>query len=653
MQKAAVGFDLGTTISVASYVDSSGNLHVAKDQHGETLIPSAIYFDDHPIIGRDALERSEEALDNFAEGFKRDVGKPHYRKRVRLCEVPPEILTAFLVTHLAENVRREIGEVSEVVVTVPAYFDERQRTATQRAVALAGLKVLDIINEPTAAAISAAYDLMKANQSSEKGRLLVYDLGGGTFDATLLEIDGRVFRTLGTDGDIYLGGRDFNERIVSTLVESFMSKHGVDPRSDPCDLMKLVNMAADIKHVLSERTSMDVSFQHAGLIDGFNFTRSMFEQSIASLIERTLMTSNAVVMEANLTWKDIDQVLLIGGSSRIPLVRRRLEEETGATVVLSDRPDESVSRGAALYAALRSEHDYLDENSRFEVVNVNAHSLGIQGVDLETKERVNKIIIPRNTPLPASSTEVFPTMEDGQQNVRVRLLEGESENPVFCTALGQCVVHLDSSLPKGTPIRVCCQYDANGTISISAQVLATKASAAVELRREGFAEMESLDVWRRRLSTSQSAPESDGVDTLPPAAATFGPDSDVNEMLARLDQLYGHVGRIVAESAVPATAVQLQRLVKEARSEGATLKRLIDVLGKRQEREKLPLERMQLQGHVARVRMAWNQANMLQSHSYVVLGRTYLHDQNDNTIDPGLKSEAEQLERWLEARAAS
>ncbi len=404
MQKAAVGFDLGTTISVASYVDSSGTLHVAKDQHGNSLIPSAIFFSDHAIVGQAAIELSEQALDNFAEGFKRDVGRPHYRKRVRLCEVPPEILTAFLVEHLAENVRQEIGEVTEVVVTVPAYFDERQRTATQRAVALAGLKVLDIINEPTAAAIAAGYELIRSQAAHADQKLLVYDFGGGTFDATLLEVDGKVFRTLGTDGDIYLGGRDLNERIATILAESFISKHGVDPRSDPCDSMKLLHLARDIKHALSNRQSIDISFQHAGLLDGFTFTRAMFEEAAASLIERTFMTANSVVTEAGLTWNDVDRILLVGGSSRIPMVRERLEKETHKPVDLSDRPDEIVARGAALYAALRSEHDYLDADSRFEVVNVNAHSLGIQGVDLATKQKVNKIIIPRNTALPTAST---------------------------------------------------------------------------------------------------------------------------------------------------------------------------------------------------------------------------------------------------------
>ncbi len=653
MQKAAVGFDLGTTISVASYVDESGQPQVVHGRHGSPLIPSAILFSDDAIVGHDAVVLSEQALDNFAEGFKRDIGKPHYRKRVRLCQVPPEILTAFLVEHLAANTRQQIGELTEIVVTVPAYFDERQRTSTQRAVALAGLNVLDVINEPTAAAIAAGFDLLQAGRSESVQRLLVYDLGGGTFDATLLEIEGKVFKTLGTDGDIYLGGRDFNERIVNVLVESFLSKHGVDPRSDPTDLLKLQRLANETKHALSDSESFDVSFQHAGLVDGFTFTRDMFEDAVAQLIERTLMTSQAVVTDAGLTWNDIDQILLVGGSSRIPLVRQRLAEESGKAVRLAERPDELVARGAALYAALRSDHDYLDAASRFEVVNVNAHSLGIQGVDLQTKQRINQIIIPRNTPLPTASTQIFHTMEDGQKNVRVRLLEGESENPVFCSSLGQCVVHLGDGLPGGTEVRVRCSYDASGTISVSAHVPATKVSASVELRREGFAEMETLDVWRSRLSTNASPADRDADATLPPAPASLGADSNVNELLARLDQLHAHVGRHVGEAAVPASAVPLQRLYQQTRREAAALKHLIDLLNKQQHAQQVPFEKMQLQGHLARTRMAWDQVNKLNLHSGISLGREYLRrHQYSGTDAAKLSDEISNLTAWLSERTA-
>lgn len=657
-QRAAVGFDLGTTISVAGYVDQSGVPAIIPGRHGSGLIPSAIFFSDHPIVGQEAIDLSEQALDNFAEGFKRDIGKPHYRKRVRLCQVPPEILTALLVQHLAENTRQHLGELHEIVATVPAYFDERQRTSTQKAVALAGLEVLDIINEPTAAAIAAGYDLIRSKPSESLRRLLVYDLGGGTFDATLLEIDGSTFKTLGTDGDIYLGGRDFDERIVGILAEHFLSKHGIDPRSDPCDLVKLLQLANEVKHALSEQDDYEVSFQHAGLVCGLTFTRDMFEDAVAQLIERTLMTSQAVVSDAGLHWDDIDQILLVGGSSRIPLVGRRLTEESGKSVTLAEQPDELVARGAALYAALRSQHDYLDSESRFEVVNVNAHSLGIQGVDLQTGQRINQILIPRNTPLPTSATQTFPTMQHGQSNVRVRLLEGESENPLFCSSLGQCVAHLDPGLPAGTQVHVRCSYDAGGTISVSAHVPATKTSATVELRREGFGELEPLTVWMDRLSTRTTSDSHHAESESAPPPASLNQDSDINELLARLDQLYGYIGRRICQAAVPVALVAMQRLHRQTRREADALKHLIDLLNQRQHQQRVPFEKMQLQGHLARCRMAWDQVNKLHLHSTIALGREYVRQAADETSGSSfpqssdILDEAELLESWLTERTA-
>ncbi|QDV66463.1 Chaperone protein dnaK2 [Rosistilla carotiformis] len=653
MQKAAVGLDLGTTISVAAYVDSSGQPQIAAHDREQGLVPSAIFFGDHVIVGNDAVDLGYQDFESYAEGFKRDIGKPHYQKRVRLCEVPAEVLTGFLVERLVQNVQHEIGPLSEVVVTVPAYFDERQRSATQRAVALAGIKVLDIINEPTAAAIAAGYQHLREMSDQAVRKILVYDLGGGTFDVTLLEIEGRVFKTLATDGDIYLGGRDFDERIVDRIAQSFLNKHGVDPRCDPADLLRLNALAREAKHALSLHDSFVVSFQHAGLIDGFTLTREAFEQAVAPLIERTAMTCQSVLSDANCQWSDVDEVLLVGGSSRIPLVAARLRQETSQPVTLAEQPDVVVAQGAALYAAMRSEQRFLDSQSQFEVVNVNAHSLGIQGVDLATKQRVNQVIIPRNSPLPASSTQVFRTMEDGQKNVRVRLLEGESENPVYCSSLGQCVVHLDPSLPKGTEIRVCCSYDASGTITVTAQVPATKASAFVEMRREGFAELEPLEVWRTRLTIGENASAAEDESDAWIVDASLGPDSSIGDLLSRLDQIYAHIGGRAIESAVPTAAVSTQRLMRQSLAESRTLRRLVDMLNKKQALQTQPKERMQMQGHVARARMAWDQANKLYLHSCVGLGRTCLQHDRDGFIDDALSEQLEQLEQWIRERVTS
>ena len=650
MQKVAVGLDLGTTISVAAFVDESGQPQMVPDRNSSPLVPSGLLFADQVLAGQAAIDRSLNALDNFADGYKRDIGKPHFRKQLRGQDVPPEILTAFLIEYLAENVRRAVGDLSEVVVTVPAYFDERQRSSTQRSVVAAGLKVLDIINEPTAAAIAAGYELVRSLGSQQKHRLLVYDLGGGTFDATLLEIDGRVFRTLGTDGEIYLGGRDFNEQVATILAEGFVATHGIDPRSDPNDLRLLDSIASEVKHSLSEFDSVEATVSHAGLSNTMTVTRSMFEEAAAPLIERTVMTSQAVISDAGLGWNDVDQVLLVGGSSRIPLVRQRLSAETHQPVELAERPDELVARGAALYAALRSERELLDVNSRFEVVNVNAHSLGIQGVDLETKQRVNKIIIPRNTPLPASATETFPTVQAGQPNVSVRLLEGESENPLFCSALGKCVVRLDPQLPQGTLVRVRCRYDANGTISVAADVQGTDSQARADLVREGYEELEPLSVWRERLldapAKSVAAPPTI---RRPVMNAFLSPDSNLNELLSRLDQLYATVGEQAINADVPPSMAPIKRLVQQTSVEAETLKHLVERVTGLQEEQRNPEQRMRLQADLAQIRIAWDQANRLYAHGCISLGRSYFRSQRHQS-DSTIANQIIELEQWLDER---
>lgn len=210
-----------------------------------------------------------------------------------------------------------------------------------------------------------------------------------------------------------------------------------------------------------------------------------FETIIEPLVERTLNTTADLMREAGLDWGNLDDLLLVGGSSRIPLVAGRLRELAGFEPRLVPNPDELVAIGAALYAAAKSSARILDVSSRFDVVNVNAHSLGVLGIDVETKQRINKTLIPRNSPLPAFRTRKFVTYKDGQKNVKVRLLEGESENPAFCAVLGDCYVKLNPALPKGSSVEVTCRYETDGTITVSARIPQTRESACVEGETSG------------------------------------------------------------------------------------------------------------------------------------------------------------------------
>ena len=657
--KPAIGFDLGTSTSAAATIDQHGNPVVIPDSAGNAMVPSVLFFEEQVRVGINALSKRHLALDNYVEGFKRDVGKPHCSKPLRTHQVPPEVLTGFLIEHLAENTRRSVGEFKDIVVTVPAYFDERQRTATRRAVSLAGLNTIEVINEPTAAAIAAGFQRLANSEIRSGHKILVYDLGGGTFDATLLEVDGKVFRTLGTDGEVYLGGRDFNDRIVQLISDRFLITHGIDPRCDPVDAIRLSHIAREVKHQLTEKMEVTTSFEHAGLKEQFTIQRSDFEEAISPLIERSLMTCQATLSDAGLSASDVDEILLVGGSSQIPMVRRRLEDEFGRQVATVADPDQLVAKGAALYAAILMDHPSLPPASRFEVVNVNAHSLGIQGVDLRTKQPINQVMIPRNTPLPTSASMQFSTASDGQPNIRVRLLEGESEDPVYCTPLGQCIIKLDKTLPKNTAVKVRCRYDAGGTITVGAEVPSTGARAATRWRREGIEKLEPLQVWSDRLTESKTSTQTQAADHRSHSlsqTSSLRLDSHPDDLVQRLDELYTHVGtslyQKVGSLLVNADRVSDElksafRLVQSTETEFEVLRELIDRVNEQLEKTNDESGKMAMQADLSQARVAYQQAVQLHQHSWINLGRSCQRFPKYLDVKPDVQREIETLEQWL------
>ena len=344
------------------------------------------------------------------------------------------------------------GKFKKVVITVPAFFDEGRRKATQDAGSLAGLEVLDIINEPTAAAVAFGHDrlsqLKSDNQKfSGRERLLVYDLGGGTFDVTILEIEGRTFRTLATDGDVHLGGRNFDERLFHFLAEKFVDEHTLDPRDDPRDAAQLWIDAERAKRELSDRKTSVVSVRHQGRCVEVELTREKFEDLTIDLLSRTETTTNLVVREAGFKWADIDRVLLVGGSSRIPAVGEMLRRVTGLEPDCSQSADEAVAFGAALYAQMMMQDNSSSPvQSDMKLVNVNSHSLGVVGLHPKNHQRVNVTLIPKNTPLPVKTVKRFQTGKDNQRTVKVAVIEGENPMPEHCIPLGKCVVR---DLPVG------------------------------------------------------------------------------------------------------------------------------------------------------------------------------------------------------------
>lgn len=503
MSHLPIGIDLGTTYSAVAYVDTDGRPTTVLNRVGDLITPSAVAFEaGEVIVGKEAVRGSVLEPQAFADCFKRDMGRQNFRRVVNGHEVPPEVLNAFLLECLKDDAQKRLGEIRRVVITVPAFFDETRRKATQEAGRLAGLEVMDIINEPTAAAIAFGYHRAKVTgrQTAEKPeRILVYDLGGGTFDVTVLEIDGCRLRTLATDGDVQLGGKDFDQRLVNHLAERFIEQNGADPRADEHDAAQLWIDAQEAKHALSERQRTTAVVLHAGVRLRQEVTRVTFETLTRDLLERTQATTEMTVKQAGLAFSDIDRVLLVGGSTRMSMVARMLRELTGKEPDQSQSADEVVAHGAALYAAMLSDVGSADR-PKFELVNVNSHSLGVIGTDPQLGRKVNVVLIPKNTPLPARKLKHFKTAQQNQHSVKVRVIEGESQRPEYCIALGECVVRdLPPGLPAGTPVEVEYRYAANGTLTVWARVAGARQSALVEIHRDGQRPLEDLETWRRRL----------------------------------------------------------------------------------------------------------------------------------------------------------
>ncbi len=503
-QQLPVGIDLGTTYSVVAYVDNTGRPTIIPNSLGDNLTPSALLFEDGDVIvGKEAVKSSVVVPASYAECFKRDMGRDNFQRKVLGVELPPEVLSAFMLERLKEDAEARLGKVRKVVITVPAFFDETRRKATQDAGQLAGMEVLDIINEPTAAAVAYGFQqgFLKADaKSDETTTILVYDLGGGTFDVTILEINGNKFRAIATDGDVRLGGKDFDERLVNYLAEEFIRNCNIDPRQDPEENAQLWIDAQEAKHSLSERKKTTVVSFHGGKRMRTVITREQFEELTLDLIERSVMTTSLVVKQAGLTWENIDRVLLVGGSSRIPVVVDALRRLTGQEPDRSQSPDEAVAMGAALYAGMLMGGSNVD--TKCELINVNSYSLGVVGIDPQTRRRTNVILIPKNTPLPHRVVKTFRTAQAGQRSVKVPVVEGESHFPDECIQLGECVVrNLPKGLPQGTAIEVEYSYAANGRISVSARVPDVHASAHVNLERgQNSGDIKDLEPWRKRLA---------------------------------------------------------------------------------------------------------------------------------------------------------
>src|SRR6266545_716660 len=345
-----IGIDLGTTFCAVAALDDRGRPYSVPNRDGDILTPSAVYLspDGSAVVGQPALDLALEQPERVATLIKRRMGLPDYGPKVAGREFRPETLSAVILKKLAQDAAAQLGPITGCVVTVPAYFDDTRRKATMDAGKIAGLNVIDIIDEPSAAAL--AYSVQHAEVGEQPRTVLVYDLGGGTFDVTLVKLGRKRFQALAIEGDVRLGGRDWDERLVNWAADQFTRQFGDDPRTDPQSLAQLYSTAERAKRTLSKVDQTSFTVSHAGHKLTLPLTRTEFEQLTRDLLVRTRLTSQQVLKQANLTWDAVDRVLMVGGSTHMPACRKMLAELTGKQPDHSLAVSEVVARGAAVHA---------------------------------------------------------------------------------------------------------------------------------------------------------------------------------------------------------------------------------------------------------------------------------------------------------------
>lgn len=485
----AVGIDLGTTYSVIARLDDSGRSAVVKNAEGELLTPSVVFFDESEIVvGKAAKHAVGTAAGRVAECVKREMGNKHFSQPINGKLLPPEVIQACILGKLKTDIAAVVGPEFKAVITVPAYFDEPRRKATADAGEMAGLDVLDIVNEPTAAALAFGEQLgylLPSGEPREPMKVLVYDLGGGTFDVTVIHLAPGDIQTLATDGDVQLGGRDWDQLLADHAAETFKAQQQVDVREHPDTMARLMLEAEQAKHTLSSRTHAVIHVEHEGTSLNVNVTREQFQAMSEGLLERTVFTTRQVMTAAGLTWNDLSCVLLVGGSTRMPMVSAMIQRLSGVAPDRSINPDEAVARGAALFAGYQMSQALRSAPATFKVTDVNSHSLGLQGIGHDSHQRENIVVIPRNTPLPVQVTRQFTTQSANQKSIVVQVLEGESPRPELCSRIGRSVLrNLPAGLPKGYPVQVGFAYGTNGRLHVEAGLAGIEHKAVVELERE-------------------------------------------------------------------------------------------------------------------------------------------------------------------------
>lgn len=479
-----LGIDLGTTNSVVSYMDGT-NPVVLENPNGKRTTPSVVSFKNDEIIVGEVAKRQIETNPNTVASIKRLIGTSQ-TVHVNNKDYKPEEISAMILSYMKDYAEKKLGQkVSKAVITVPAYFDNAQREATKIAGKIAGLQVERIINEPTAAAL--AFGLNKTDKSM---KVLVYDLGGGTFDVSVLELESGTFEVLSTSGNNHLGGDDWDNEIVKWLIEKIKAQHKYDPSTDKMALARLKEAAEKAKIDLSNQSVANINLPFLTVTaDGpvnvdLELKRSEFESMTAYLVDKTRKPIEDALKEANITASELDEVLLVGGSTRIPAVQDMVQRTLGKTPNRSINPDEVVAIGAAIQGGVLA-GDVQD----ILLLDVTPLTLGI-----ETLGGISTPLIPRNTTIPVTKSQIFSTAADNQTEVTIMVVQGERQMASDNKRLGQFNLSGIEPAPRGVPqIEVSFSIDVNGITTVTAKNMKTNEAQSIKIENSSKLSEEEID----------------------------------------------------------------------------------------------------------------------------------------------------------------